>query len=55
MRMLGSSKPCRCTPDQIARYQNRLSGPLLDHIDLHLFVPSLFTNELIQEPIGESS
>lgn len=32
---------CRCTPDQIARYRSRLSGPLLDRIDLHLFVPRL--------------
>lgn len=32
---------CRCTPDQIARYRGRLSGPLLDRIDLHVFVPRL--------------
>lgn len=29
---------CRCTPEQIQRYRNRLSGPLLDRIDLHLTV-----------------
>ncbi len=32
---------CRCTPDQIARYRQRISGPLLDRIDLHLEVPRL--------------
>ncbi|MDE2150660.1 MAG: YifB family Mg chelatase-like AAA ATPase [Gammaproteobacteria bacterium] len=30
---------CRCTPDQIARYRSRLSGPLLDRVDLQAFVP----------------
>src|SRR5206468_10943632 len=32
---------CRCTPDQILRYQSRLSGPLLDRIDMTIEVPSL--------------
>ncbi|MEJ2508537.1 MAG: YifB family Mg chelatase-like AAA ATPase [Gammaproteobacteria bacterium] len=32
---------CRCTPDQIQRYRARLSGPLLDRIDMHVEVPSL--------------
>lgn len=31
-------KPCRCTPEQVARYRGKLSGPLLDRIDLHLTV-----------------
>lgn len=30
---------CRCTPDQVLRYRSRLSGPLLDRIDLQVFVP----------------
>jgi magnesium chelatase family protein len=34
-----AAKPCRCTPDQIARYRNRISGPLLDRIDLQVTVP----------------
>jgi magnesium chelatase family protein len=34
---LGSSiKACRCTPDQVTRYQGKLSGPLLDRIDLQV-------------------
>ncbi|HEX8010504.1 MAG TPA: YifB family Mg chelatase-like AAA ATPase [Casimicrobiaceae bacterium] len=32
---------CRCTPDRIARYRDRISGPLLDRIDLQIEVPSL--------------
>lgn len=53
---LGSSvKPCRCTPDQVARYQGKLSGPLLDRIDLHVEVPSLLPEDLLQAPAGEST
>jgi magnesium chelatase family protein len=32
---------CRCTPDQVARYRGKLSGPLLDRIDLQVFVPRI--------------
>ncbi|AMO23310.1 YifB family Mg chelatase-like AAA ATPase [Ramlibacter solisilvae] len=46
---------CRCTPDQVARYQARLSGPLLDRIDLHVEVPALGAEELLQAPEGEAS
>jgi magnesium chelatase family protein len=46
---------CRCTPDQINRYQGRLSGPLLDRIDLHVEVPALPADELLRAPAGESS
>lgn len=34
-----ASGRCRCTPDQVARYRARISGPLLDRIDLQVFVP----------------
>ena len=34
-------KSCRCTPTQIARYRGRISGPLLDRIDIHVEVPSV--------------
>jgi len=37
---------CRCTPDQIARYRGRISGPLLDRIDMHVEVPRLAPGEL---------
>jgi magnesium chelatase family protein len=50
---LGSGRPCRCTPDQVARYQGRLSGPLLDRIDLHVEVPALAPPQLLHAPAGE--
>lgn len=46
---------CRCTPDQIARYQQKISGPLLDRIDLHVHVSSLSADELLQQAPGEAS
>lgn len=47
---------CRCTPDQIARYQNKISGPLLDRIDLHVQVPPLPRGELTKtSQAGEDS
>lgn len=41
-----ASAQCRCTPEQVARYRARISGPLLDRIDLQLFVPRLEQTEL---------
>ncbi len=53
---LGSSlRACRCSPDQVARYQGKLSGPLLDRIDLHVEVGALAAEELINTPPGEST
>jgi magnesium chelatase family protein len=55
---LGSQLPqktCRCTPDQIARYRGKLSGPLLDRIDLTLEVGTLDTAALQAAPTGEAS
>ncbi|HQR04454.1 MAG: YifB family Mg chelatase-like AAA ATPase [Proteobacteria bacterium] len=46
---------CRCTPDQVARYRGRLSGPLLDRIDLAIEVPALADTELQARSGGESS
>ncbi|MDV7462820.1 YifB family Mg chelatase-like AAA ATPase [Acinetobacter baumannii] len=40
---------CQCSPESIKRYQNRISGPLLDRIDLHIDVPPLKAQEL-QDP-----
>lgn len=48
-------RACRCTPDQVARYQSRLSGPLLDRIDLQVEVPMLPPDVLSRAPDGESS
>ncbi len=48
-------KVCRCTPDQVARYQGKLSGPLLDRIDLHVEVPSLSAEALLHTPTAPSS
>lgn len=53
---LGSAHhACRCTPDQVARYQAKLSGPLMDRIDLHVEVPALAQDELLDAPVGETS
>ena len=46
---------CRCTPDQIARYRGRLSGPLLDRIDLLIEVPAVTAEQLACAADGESS
>ncbi len=46
---------CRCTPDQIARYRGKLSGPFLDRIDLLIEVPALPAEALADKPDGESS
>ncbi len=48
-------KACRCTPDQISRYQGKLSGPLMDRIDLHVEVPTLAAETLMQSPPGEAT
>ena len=48
-------RACRCTPDQVARYQGKLSGPLLDRIDLHVEVPQLPAADLLNAPAGEAS
>ena len=53
---LGSSRhTCRCTPDQVTRYQGKLSGPLLDRIDLQVEVPTLTAQVLMQTTPGEST
>ena len=47
---------CRCSPDQVRRYQSRISGPLLDRLDLHVEVTALSEAELVgQLPVSESS
>ncbi len=48
-------KSCRCTPEAVARYQSRLSGPLLDRIDLQVEVQAAPAATLLALPVGEPS
>ncbi len=53
---LGSTKkPCTCLPGQIMRYKKRLSGPLLDRIDLHIQVRAVDIDKLADDQPAESS
>jgi magnesium chelatase family protein len=49
------SNRCRCTPDQIQRYRSRISGPLLDRIDLQIEVPAVPVEALARTSTGEGS
>jgi magnesium chelatase family protein len=46
---------CRCTPDQVSRYRSRISGPLLDRIDVQIEVPAVPPEDLVRIACGESS
>ena len=46
---------CQCSAETVKRYRNRISGPLLDRIDLHIDVPPLPAQDLQQQTAGESS
>ncbi|WP_050464130.1 YifB family Mg chelatase-like AAA ATPase [Herbaspirillum autotrophicum] len=48
-------RPCRCTPDQVTRYQGKISGPLLDRIDMQIQVGALTPQELLTQAAGEPS
>lgn len=48
-------KSCRCTPSMILKYRKKLSGPLLDRIDLHVSVPPVEHVELLKSGASESS
>jgi magnesium chelatase family protein len=50
-----SARECRCTPMQIQRYVGKISGPLLDRIDIHVEVPPVKYRELRSEQQAESS
>ncbi len=48
-------RQCSCGPTQIIRYQKKISGPLLDRIDLHIEVPRVKFDKLSSDALGESS
>ena len=48
-------KDCKCTPPVIQRYLSRISGPLLDRIDLQVTVPEVSHDEMVSAPRGEAS
>ena len=50
-----TQKPCTCAPVVVTKYQKRISGPLLDRIDIHVEVPRVDYEKLSGDRIGESS
>lgn len=50
-----TERNCVCTPSQIARYKRKLSGPIMDRIDLHIEVPRIKFEKLSKEELGEKS
>lgn len=50
-----TAKSCSCTPKLVERHRSRISGPLLDRIDIHIEVPRLPWKELAEAPEGEDS
>jgi magnesium chelatase family protein len=51
----GNQRVCRCSPYQIQKYRGRISGPLLDRIDMHVELNALSNDELLNAPTGEPS
>ena len=50
-----ATKPCTCAPGTVTKYQKRISGPLLDRIDIHIEVPRVEYEKLSDSRMGESS
>jgi magnesium chelatase family protein len=48
-------RECRCSPNMITKYRNKISGPLLDRIDIHIEVPAVKYKEMAGESTGEPS
>lgn len=48
------TKPCQCTFQEIKKYRSKLSGPIIDRIDIHLEVPPVEFKDLMKEPIKSS-
>jgi magnesium chelatase family protein len=49
------ARPCGCTPAMVSRYRSKISGPLMDRIDLHVFVRPLSADEMLTPSAGECS
>jgi len=52
---MDTDKKCVCSPQKIKQYWDRLSGPILDRIDMYVEVPRLKKDELLNKPSGETS
>jgi len=50
-----SQKPCTCAPTTVTKYQKRISGPMLDRIDIYVEVPRVDYEKLSGDRLGESS
>ncbi len=50
-----AQKPCTCAPSTVTKYQKRISGPMLDRIDIHIEVPRVDYAKLSSDRLGESS
>jgi len=50
-----NSRECTCAPAQIARYSQKISGPILDRIDMHIDVPRIHVNKLDNDDLAENS
>ena len=48
------TKPCQCTYQEIKKYRSKLSGPIIDRIDIHLEIPPVEFKDLIKENIKSS-
>ncbi len=48
-------KPCTCSPGTVTKYQKRISGPLLDRIEIHIEVPRVEYDQLSDQRLGEPS
>lgn len=48
-------KPCSCAPAAVTKYQKRISGPMLDRIDIHIEVPRVDYDKLSSDRLGEPS
>ena len=52
---MSNSKPCTCSSTVVTKYQKRISGPLLDRIDIHVEVPEVDFEKLSDDRMGEPS